>query len=119
MKENNEINEHIQALGEWASQDKERVAFVVCGEITEDGVKTSNSLVGRTDKIARAIFGNAMESNDYKKIIELTAAMINNPLLAAILSSEPAKENSFDKRREVAASLIELLDALKEKISKS
>lgn len=55
MEQNKELDAHIKAIGEWAAENPKRVAFVVCGEITDDGVETSNSLVGRTDRIARAI----------------------------------------------------------------
>lgn len=117
MEENKQLQEHIKAIGEWASEDKKRVAFVVCGEMTDDGVKTANSLVGRTDKIARALFGNAMNNSGFKQVITLAAGMAENPLVAAILCSEASKdEESVESKPDFADALIGLLDALKNKI---
>lgn len=69
MKENKELNAHVKAIGEWAAESKKRVAFVVCGEITEDGIGTTNALVGRNDRIARALFGNAKENDGFKHVL--------------------------------------------------
>lgn len=118
LHDNKELCEKIESIGRWASEDNKRVAFVVCGEITEDGIKTSNSLVGRTDRIARAMFGNAMEIEDYKKIIMLTSSMLDNPLAAMLLCMEAAKDEKPDKEPKggLVGSFKELLDALKDKI---
>lgn len=118
INDNKELNEHIKSIGKWAAEDKKRIAFVVCGEMMDDGVKTSNSLVGRSDRIARALFGTAMEDKSFKQTIRLVAEMIESPLLATILSikaTESEKPNDESKGR-LADSLKELLDALKEKI---
>lgn len=118
MKENKEINEHIEAIGKWAAENPKRVAFVVCGEITDDGVETSNSLVGRTDRIARAIFGNAMKEESFKQITILAAKMIENPLFAAILSEEVSKNESSDNKSGLTDALKDLLGAIAEKLRK-
>lgn len=122
MKENKELNEHIKSIGKWASQDSKRVALVVCGEITEDGVETSNSLVGRSDRIARALFGTAMEDKDFKQVIGLAAKMIENPLLATLLAMKASKdespENDNKSGKNVADALKDLLGAIADKIRK-
>lgn len=55
------LEEHFDAIGKWASEDSNRVAFVVCGELNKNSSDTVNALVGRDDKMARVLFGNAME----------------------------------------------------------
>lgn len=41
-----EIGKNIQSLGEWASQKENRIAFVVCGEIGDDGGKNYQFICG-------------------------------------------------------------------------
>lgn len=107
MKENKELNERIYAIGKWAAKNPKRVAFVVCGEITDNGVETSNSLVGRSGRIARALFGNAMEDKSFKTVIEL----------AALLCRETsADDKTGDGKSDFLDELIGLLDAIKDKI---
>lgn len=97
--------------------------FVVCGEITEDGVETSNALVGRSDRIARALFGNAMKDKDFKQVIRLAAKMIENPLLATLLAMEASKDESPESDsksdKNVADALKDLLGAIADKIRKN
>lgn len=94
MEENKEISEHIKALGEWAAQDtSKRVTFIMCAELTDTGVKTSNSLVGRTDKIALALCEVADDEAGQRQVIELTAEMLRSPILRAIVASEAKKTN--------------------------
>lgn len=61
------------------------------------GVKTTNSFVGRSDRIARALFGNAQENKSFRRVLELAGKMIENPLLAAILTLEASKKDSNNK----------------------
>ena len=123
MEDNKELNEHIKPIGEWASKDSKRVAFVVCGEITEDGIETTNSLVGRSDRIARALFGNAMEDENYKQIIRLAAKMIENPLFATLLAMKAPKDESAESEsksdKNVADAFKDLLGAIADKIRKN
>lgn len=122
MEKNKELQEHIKTIGEWASQDGKRVAFVVCGEITEDGVETSNALVGRTDRIASALFGSAMENEAFKLIIGLAAKTIENPLLATLLAMKASKDESPESEsrsdKGVADAFKDLLGAIADKIRK-
>lgn len=118
MEQNKELNAHIKAIGEWASKNPKRVAFVVCGEINEEGVRTTNGLIGRSDRIARALFGNAMEDKSFKMVIELAAKMIENPLFAAILSEEESKNESSDNKSGPTDALKDLLGAIAEKLRK-
>lgn len=122
MEENKEIQKHVKALGEWAKESDRRVAFVTVGELTDDGVKTTNALIGRTDRIARTLYGNARENSEIKQVLDLTAQMVKNPLLAAILIGKAIEEEgSEDKKSESSAmksSLAELLITLAEKLKK-
>lgn len=119
MEQNKELNAHIKAIGEWANENPKRVAFVVCGEITDDGVETSNSLVGRTDRIARAIFGNAMKNESFKRTTMLAAKMIENPLFATILSMEAEKDKQPENKDSLADSLKSLLEVIADKLRKN
>lgn len=118
MKEKKELNEHVKAIGEWTAENPKRVAFVVCGEITDDGVKTSNSLVGRTDRIARAIFGNAMEDESFKQTAMLAAKMIENPLFAVIVGKEALEDSPSESKSGLTDALKDLLGAIAEKLRK-
>lgn len=86
MEENKELNAPIKAIGEWAAQNPKRIAFVVCGETTESGVSTTNALVGRSDRIARALYGNAKECKEYKFVLTLVASALESPIGGAALS---------------------------------
>lgn len=119
MKKNKEINEHIEAIGRWAAENPKRVAFVVCGEITDDGVETSNSLVGRSDRIARALFGNAMEDESFKKTTILAAKMIENPLFATLFCMKASEGESSENKSDLTDALKDLLGALADKLRKN
>ena len=118
MEEKKELSEHIKAIGKWAAENPKRVAFVVCEEITDDGVETFNALVGRTDRIARAIFGSAMKEGSFRQTTMLAAKMIENPLFAAILSEEASKNESSDNKSGLTDALKDLLGAIAEKLCK-
>lgn len=96
MKENKELEEHITALGEWASQSKNRVAFVVCGEFVKNGINTYNSLVGTNYKLARALYDNAKENESFERTIMLAALMVKNPVVSTLIrlrcDNEPESE---------------------------
>lgn len=115
-----ELVSHIEALGKWAAEDDNRVALVVCGELTDDSVKTHNALVGRTDKIVRALLGNAEEEKSYKTILLLTAKVIDNPF-AAIMLTNSVQDKTPDNSNHggLVDSLKDLLDALKGKLTKN
>lgn len=119
MKEKKELNEHIKAIGEWAAESPKRVAFVVCGEITDNGVETSNSLVGRTDRIAQAIFGNAMNEESFKHTTMLAAKMIENPLFAGLCCMKASEDKSSESKNDLTDSLKDLLGAIAEKLRKN
>lgn len=119
MEQNKELNAHVKAIGEWASEDSNRVAFVVCGELTEDGVETSNALVGRSDKIATALFGNAMEDESEKQVLMLAAKMVENPLFATILCMEASKDEQPESKSGLADSLKDLFGATADKLRKN
>lgn len=122
MKENKELNAHVKAIGEWAAESKKRVAFVVCGEITEDGIETTNALVGRNDRIARALFGNAKENDGFKHVIILASEAIKSPIAGMLLFAEASKDEDCDGRKQsdrLADALKNLIDALGEKIHKN
>lgn len=118
MEQNKELDAHIKALGKWAAEDSKRVALVVCGEQTENGVKTANSLVGRSDKIAGALFGNAMKDESFKSVVMLAAKMVENPLLATILCMEALKDEQSESKSGLTDSLKDFLDALADKLRK-
>lgn len=122
MEENKELQEHIKAIGEWATQDSNRTAFVVCGEFVDDGVKTANALFGRNDRIARAVFGTAMKDESFKRVIELAAKVMENPLLATLLAMEASKDESAESEsksdKNVADAFKALLGAIADKIRK-
>lgn len=119
MKENKEINEHIEAIGKWAAENPKRVAFVVCGELTETGVDTANGLVGRTDRIARALFGNAMEDESFKNTTMLAAKMIENPLFATLLCMKASEDESPQSKSGLADAFKDLLGMITEKLRKN
>lgn len=123
MKENKGLNEYIKSIGEWATQDEKRVAFVVCGKITEDGVETANSFVGRTDRIARALFSTAMEYKENEKIIKLVAKMMENPLLSLLISMKASKdeipETVSRSDKDIKDVVKDLLGAIEDKIRKN
>lgn len=119
MEQNKELDAHIKAIGEWAAQNPKRVAFVVCGETNEEGVRTTNGLVGRSDRIARAIFGNAMKDKSFKTVIELAAKMIENPLFATILSMEAEKDKQPESKDDLADILKDLFGVLADKFRKN
>ena len=122
MKENKELDAHVKAIGEWAAESKKRVAFVVCGEITEGGIDTTNALVGRNDRIARALFGNAKENDGFKHVITLASEAIKSPIAGMLLFAEASKDEDCDGRNQsgsLAGALENLVDILKEKIRKN
>ncbi len=122
MKENKELDAHVKAIGEWAAESKKRVAFVVCGEITEDGIDTTNALVGRNDRIARALFGNAKENDGFKHVITLAHEAIKSPIAGMLLCAEASKDKDCDSRKQsdsLADALKKLVDALGEEIRKN
>ena len=122
MKENKELDAHVKAIGEWAAESKKRVAFVVCGEITEGGIDTTNALVGRNDRIARALFGNAKENDGFKHVITLASEAIKSPIVGMLLCAEVSKDEDCDGRKQsdgLADALKNLADILKEKIRKN
>lgn len=119
MKENKELNAHVKAIGDWAAESKKRVAFVVCGEITEDGIVTTNALVGRNDRIARVLFGNAKENDGFKRMIILASEAIKSPIAGMILCAKAGEDEDCDGRNQsgsLADALENLVDILKEKI---
>lgn len=115
MKENKYLDAHVKAIGEWAAESKKRVAFVVCGEITKDGIDTINALVGRNDRIARALFGNAIENDGFKHVITIASEAIDSPIAGMILCVEASKDEDCDGRKQsdsLADALKNLVDAL-------
>lgn len=122
MKENKELNAHVKAIGEWAAESKKRVAFVVCGEITDNGIGTDNALVGRNDRIARVLFGNAEENDGFKRVITLASEAIKSPIAGIILCAEAREDEDCDGRKQSNShtdALKNLIDALGEKIYKN
>ena len=122
MKENKELNAHVKAIGEWAAESKKRVAFVVCGEITEDGIDTANALVGRNDRIARALFGNAKEDDGFKHVITIASEAIKSPIVGMLLFAEASKDEDCVGRNQsgsLADALKNFVDAPGEKIRKN
>lgn len=122
MKENKELNAHVKAIGEWAAESKKRVVFVVCGEITEDGIDTTNALVGRNDRIARALFGNAKKNDGFKHVITIASEAIKSPITGMLLCAEASKDEDCDGRKQsdsLADALKNLVDDLKDKIRKN
>ena len=122
MKENKELNAHVKAIGEWAAESKKRVAFVVCGEITEDGIDGVNAIVGRNDRIARALFGNAKEDDGFKYLITLASEAIKDPIVGMLLCAKASKDEDCDGRKQsgsLADALKNLADALGEEIRKN
>lgn len=119
MKEKKELSEHIKAIGKWAAENPKRVAFVVCGEITDDGVETFNALVGRTDRIARAIFGSAMKEGSFRQTTMLAAKMIENPLFAAIVGKEVFEDSPSESKSGLTDALKDLLGTIADKLRKN
>ena len=99
MKENKELDAHVEAIGKWASESKKRVAFVVCGEITEDDILTTNSIVGRIDRIAYALCSNAQRHNGFKCVTTLASDAIKNPTTGKVLGLAAAKDKDCDDRK--------------------
>lgn len=119
MNEEKEVKEHLHALVEWASKDKKRVAFVICGEITDDGVEAFNALAGRRDRIARTLLATAMEVEIPRQLIMIAAKAIENPLAARILCMRASEtEKSFESNRDFYDSLRGLLDTIMVKLRK-
>ena len=119
MKESKELDAHVKAIGEWAKESKKRVAFVVCGEITENGINTANALIGRNDRIARALFGNAKENDGFKHVITIASEAIESPIAGMLLCAEASKDEDCDVRKQsdsLADALKNLVDALGKKI---
>ena len=122
MKENKELNAHVKAIGEWAAESKKRVAFVVCGEITEDGIDTANAFVGRNDRIACALFGKAKEDDGFKHVITIASEAIKSPIVGMLLFAEASKDEDCVGRNQsgsLADALKNFVDAPGEKIRKN
>ena len=99
MKVNKELEAHVRALGEWAAEDKKRVAFVVCAEITEDVVIGCNSLVGRNDRIARVLAGNARRTRPFERAITRASEAINSQTEWITLCAEACKDDVYNDSR--------------------
>ncbi len=95
---------------------------MVCGEITEDGIDTVNAILGRNDRIARALFGNAKEDDGFKCLITLASEAIKDPIVGMFLCAEASKDEDCDGRKQsgsLADALKNLADALGEEIRKN
>lgn len=82
-----EISEHLQALGRWVAQSKKRVAFITVGEFTPKGFDSRTSLLGRTDRIAYALYGNAQKDENFATILDLFSNVKDSPMMASLLST--------------------------------
>lgn len=74
MKKGDEVNPHIEALGQWAMADRNRVAFVICGEVTHDdsgsvNLNLARVLVGDRTRVATALYGVAGEDGEFKRVL--------------------------------------------------
>lgn len=118
MRKFEEVDAHVEAIGKWAAENPKRVAFVVCGEMTGGGVTTVNSLVGRSDRIGRAIYGNAMEDESFKSPTMLAAKMIENPLFATIFCMKASEDEPSENKSGFSEVLKDLLGAIAEKLRK-
>lgn len=121
MEISKEIQNHIKALGEWASQDNRRAVFVCCGEITEDGAKTCNALVGRTDRIARCLYGVSEGNGEIKKALDIANAMSNNPLIAMYVQNMASKDETDAKAEKsepgnLKSKIVEILEGIAGKL---
>lgn len=123
MEISKEIQNHIKALGEWASQDNRRALFVCCGEITEDGAETCNVLVGRTDRISCCLYGTSESNGGIKLALDIANAMKNDPLIAMYVQdmaskdetpAEAKKSEPGNLKSKIAEILEELAGKLKE-----
>ena len=99
MEENKELDAHVEAIGKWASESKNRVAFVVCGEITENGILTTNSIVGRVDRIAYALCINAQKHDGFKRVADFASEAIKNPIAEMLLSIAATHDKDCDGRK--------------------
>lgn len=82
-----EISEHLQALGRWVAQSKKRVAFITVGEIAPNGFNSRTALLGRTDRIAYVLYGNAQKDEDVATVLDLFSNVKDSPMMASILST--------------------------------
>lgn len=82
-----EISEHFQALARWVAQSKKRVAFITVGEITPKGFDSRTALLGRTDRIAYVLYGNAQRDEDCATILDIFSNVKDSPMMASLLST--------------------------------
>lgn len=87
IKDNIELQGHIKALGNWADEDKKRVAVVVCGELDDEGCQCACSLVGTRANAALALFSNAMNQEEFRTLLKLVTEALDDPFKAAFLLS--------------------------------
>lgn len=82
-----EISEHLQALGRWVAQSKKRVAFITVGEFTPNGFDFRTSLLGRADRLAYILYGNAQKDEDFATVLDLFSNVKDNPMMASLLGT--------------------------------
>lgn len=110
-----EIKDHVKAIGKWFAEDIDhRVACVVLGTFTKDGIECCNSLLGRADKISRALYGYHKGDENFKKVFDLVVQMTENPIIAALIEAgldndvKPETENSgSDSLKKALANLLD------------
>lgn len=82
-----DLSEHFQALSRWVAQSKKRIAFITVGEIAPNGFNSRTCLLGRADRIAYVLYGNAKTDEDYATVLDIFSQVKNSPMMASLLST--------------------------------
>lgn len=80
-----EISEPLNALARWTAQSKKRIAFITVGEIAPNGFNSRTALLGRTDRIAYVLYGNAQKDEDFATVLNLFSNVKDSPMTASLL----------------------------------
>lgn len=82
-----EISEPLNALARWTAQSKKRIAFITVGEIAPNGFNSRTCLLGRADRIAYVLYGNAKKDENFATVLDLFYKVKDSPMMASLLST--------------------------------
>lgn len=82
-----EISEPLNALARWTAQSKRRIAFITVGEIAPKGFNSRTALLGRTDRIAYVLYGNAQKDENFATVLDLFSQVKDSPMMASLLGT--------------------------------
>lgn len=82
-----EISEPLNALARWTALSKKRIAFITVGEIAPNGFNSCTCLLGRADRIAYVLYGNAQKDENFATVLDLSSNVKDSPMMASLLST--------------------------------